>query len=167
MKKRLSQVLTAALLISLSVTAQQTSLPPDLSKINESKSWKVVSRKVTVNDGVRKAVQFNEAPGQGIAWLEGVEFTNGVIECDIRGKDELQKSFVGIAFRLMDETTQDAVYFRPFNFKTEDPVRRVHAVQYVSHPTFTWEKLRNDATANTKRRLTRSPTRTAGFTHVS
>ena len=39
-------------------------------------------------------------------------------------------------------TTYDAIYFRPFNFRTSDPARRLRAVQYISHPTYTWNKLR-------------------------
>jgi len=42
----------------------------------------------------------------------------------------------------VDGTTYDAIYFRPFNFKAEDPARRKRAVQYISHPTYTWQKLR-------------------------
>src|SRR6266480_2388283 len=48
----------------------------------------------------------------------------------------------GVAFLGVDGTTSDAVYFRPFNFKAADPARHAHAVQYVSHPTYTWDKLR-------------------------
>jgi len=36
------------------------------------------------------------------------------------------------------------VYFRPFNFKSEDPERKGHAVQYISQPAFTWQKLRSE-----------------------
>jgi hypothetical protein len=149
MKSRLAQILmlisAVALYLTFSVAAQKKPLQPDLTKIADGKDWKVAGRKVTVvKDGNRQAIQFNEAAGQGLAWLEGVEFNNGVIEFDVKGKDELQKSFVGVAFRVVDETTHDAVYFRPFNFKSEDPIRRVHAVQYVSHPTFTWQKLRSE-----------------------
>jgi hypothetical protein len=137
-------MLTLAAALSLAFSPQKT-LQPDLTKITEGKDWKVTGRKVAViNDGNRQAIQFDEAAGQGLALLEGVEFTDGVIEFDVKGKDELQKSFVGVVFRGVDERTHDAVYFRPFNFKTEDPVRRIHAVQYVSHPTFTWQKLRNE-----------------------
>jgi len=41
---------------------------------------------------------------------------------------------VGIAFHGSDNKTLDAIYFRPFNFQSTDPVRKIHAVQYVSHP---------------------------------
>ncbi len=35
----------------------------------------------------------------------------------------------------------------PFNFRAEDPVRRGHAVQYISSPIYTWQKLRTDHSA--------------------
>src|SRR5204863_149675 len=94
------------------------------------------------SDGNRKGVRLDERPGDGVAYLRGVEFSNGTIECDIRGKDVQGQSFVGIAFHGVDSTTYEAIYFRPFNFKTPDPARHSHAVQYISHPTYTWQKLR-------------------------
>jgi hypothetical protein len=78
----------------------------------------------------------------GIAWLKGVNFSDGVIEVDLRGKDIAQQSFIGIAFHGVDTATYDAVYFRPFNFRSTDSVRRLHAVQYISEPTHGWKKLR-------------------------
>ena len=45
-----------------------------------------------------------------------------------------QQSFLGIAFHVVDWTTYDAVYFRPFNFRAAGQEQRSHAVQYVSHP---------------------------------
>lgn len=143
--KMIFLVVSVTLLAAAVIAAQKKSIQPDVTKIPEGKGWKVSGRKVTaVTDEKHKAVQFDEAAGQGFAWLEGVEFENGVIEFDVRGKDELQKSFVGVAFRGLDDTNQDVVYFRPFNFKAENQVRRIHAVQYVSHPTFTWKKLREE-----------------------
>ena len=59
-----------------------------------------------------------------------------------RGRDIQQQSFVGVAFHGVDGTTYDAIYFRPFNFRAEDPARRIRAVQYISRPTYTWQKLR-------------------------
>ncbi|MGB8317709.1 MAG: hypothetical protein WCE54_06270, partial [Ignavibacteriaceae bacterium] len=53
-------------------------------------------------------------------------------------------SFVGIAFHGLNDTTYEAVYFRPFNFMIEDSVRKSHSVQYISHPVYTWYKLRKD-----------------------
>src|SRR5258707_625793 len=81
---------------------------------------------------------------EDVAYLPGIEFANGSIEFDVKGKDVLQQSFVGVAFHGVDGTTYDAIYLRPFNFRAQDPARRSHSVQYISHPTYTWEKLRNE-----------------------
>lgn len=88
------------------------------------------------------SIHLNEVAGEGIAWLSGQQFTTGVIEFDVKGKDVVQHSFVGIAFHGVDDTTYEAVYFRPFNFRTTDPVRKAHAVQYIASPNYDWPKLR-------------------------
>lgn len=62
----------------------------------------------------------------------------------MRGKDEFQRSFIGIAFHGQNDTTFDAVYCRPFNFLTTDSVRHIHAIQYIAHPRFTWQKSRSE-----------------------
>ena len=127
------------------VLGQKKAIEPDLAALAEGKGLKVFNRSLSVlNDGARKGVRLSESPGDGVAYLEGVEFTNGVIEFDIRGKDVQQQSFVGVVFHGVDEKTYDAIYFRPFNFKAEDPARRIRAVQYISHPTYTWQKLRTE-----------------------
>ncbi len=75
--------------------------------------------------------------------LNDVAFTDGVIEFDALGQSEPpQSNFLGVAFRLVDHETHDALYFRPFNFRAEDPDRKSHAVQYVSHPDNRWWDLR-------------------------
>ena len=66
------------------------------------------------------------------------------IEVDILGRSQpVQGSFVGVAFRVVDAQTHDAVYFRPFNFRATDSTRHSHAVQYVSHPRWPWQTLRS------------------------
>ncbi len=113
------------------------------AKTLEPKSLDVFNRSASgLTDGTRTGVRLSEAAGNGVAYLRGVELGNGTIELDIRGKDVQGQSFVGVAFHGVDDTTYDAIYLRPFNFKTDDPARRKHAVQYVSHPTYTWQKLR-------------------------
>jgi hypothetical protein len=127
------------------VLAQKKAIEPDLAALAEGKGLKVFNRSLSaLNDGAKKGVRLSESPGDGVAYLEGVEFANGAIEIDIRGKDVQQQSFVGVVFHGVDEKTYDAIYFRPFNFKAEDPARRIRAVQYVSHPTHTWQKLRTE-----------------------
>ena len=98
---------------------------PNLMDIVVGKGWQVFNRNVSViNQGKRKIARFDERPLEGLAWMKDLIFANGTIEFELRGKNLFQRSFVGTAFHGLDEKTYDAVYFRPFNFKSEDPVRR-------------------------------------------
>ncbi|SEW21281.1 family 16 glycoside hydrolase [Chitinophaga arvensicola] len=99
---------------------------------------RVVNRTM-VSDSI---VHLNEAPGPGIAWIKGKEFSNGTIEFEVRGKNVLQQSFVGIAFHGVNDSTYDAIYFRPFNFQVPEAGRRSHSVQYISLPANDWPFLR-------------------------
>jgi len=80
----------------------------------------------------------------GIVWLKGVNFSTGSIDVDIRGKDVLQQSFVGITFHGIDTVTHDEIYFRPFNFQSTDTLRRKHMLQYHSEPDYPWDRLRKE-----------------------
>lgn len=104
---------------------------------------RVLNRKVSA-DKQSGAVQLNEMDKVGIAWITGKEFTTGTIEFEVKGKDKFQGSFLGIAFHGLNDTTYEAVYFRPFNFHSTDPVRKSHAVQYIANPTYDWPKLRSE-----------------------
>jgi len=129
----------------------------DLTRLAAGQDWKIENRSVqaVVKDG-KNAVQFDGRPNDGMAWLPGFSFTNGEIECDIRGRSQpIQGSFVGIAFRVQDEKTFDAVYFRPFNFRV--PERRGHSVQYVSHPEWTWNRLRSERTGQYEKAIDPAP----------
>lgn len=113
--------------------------------VQQPESLQVFNRSASVfTDSAKKGVRLSENAGDGVAYLRGVAFANGTIEVDLRGKDVQQQSFVGVAFHGVDDSTYDAIYFRPFNFRTPDPARRLRAVQYVSHPTYTWNKLRTE-----------------------
>ena len=92
------------------------------------------------NDG---SIHLNGKEGVGIAWINNLELTNGSIDVDIKGKDTFQLSFVGMAFHGKDDSTYESIYFRPFNFHSADPVRRTHAVQYISYPGYDWPVLRS------------------------
>ena len=84
------------------------------------------------------------------AVIEGVDFSNGVIEAEIAGAPAPDagagaRGFVGIAFRLQpDMRTYDAFYLRPTNGRAEDQERRNHATQYISHPDWPWFRLRQE-----------------------
>jgi hypothetical protein len=125
------------------VAGQHRPIEPDLTQLAQGQGLHVFNRSVSgLSDGAKRGLRLSEHPGDGVAYVEGVEFANGTIEVDVRGKDVPQQSFVGIAFHGVDGTTYDAIYFRPFNFRTQDPARRAHAVQYIAHPTYDWQRLR-------------------------
>src|SRR5258708_12560219 len=88
--------------------------------------------------------------------MEGPEFSNGVIEAEVAGSPGGEaypgaRGFVGIAFRLQADRdpagpqAYDAFYLRPTNGRSEDQERRNHSVQYISHPDWTWSRLRREA----------------------
>lgn len=138
-------VITALFLVVSLTAGQKNSIVPDLARIPDGKGWKLHNREAKViKEDDKAAIYFEAKQAAGVAWLEDLEFADGTIEVDIKGKDVQGRSFVGVAFRGVDKETYDAVYFRPFNFKSDDPVRRSHGVQYISHPTNTWRKLRTE-----------------------
>ena len=132
-------VLTLSLLL-----ATQAPETLDLAAVGKDPHWKVAGRTAsTVDVRGKHALKLSEGPGNGVVWLDGYDFGNGVIEVDILGRSQpIQGSFVGVAFRVVDAETHDAVYFRPFNFRVADSTRHSHAVQYVSHPRWPWDTLR-------------------------
>lgn len=105
------------------------------------KQYTVFNRALTIDNGV---IHLNNANDDGIAWINGKSFTSGTIEFDIKGEDKPQGSFVGFAFHGVNDSTFEAIYFRPFNFRSTDPVRKGHSVQYVASPKYDWSKLRSE-----------------------
>lgn len=122
--------------LSLFSVAQNNEIKPDLSSIDTLDDWTLHNRQLKVDDGVH----LNAQPGDGLLWLKDLEFVNGIIELDIKGKDIRGRSFVGLAFHGVNDSTFDAIYFRAFNFMNPD--RNSHSVQYISHPNNTWYSLR-------------------------
>jgi len=136
-KKRIFKTVVLLLLISCGIITS--------SKIARAQNFKenfnVVNRIVSV-DKKSGTINLNKADGAGIAWINGQVFSKGVIEFDVKGKDEFQSSFVGIAFHGVNDSIYESIYFRPFNFRTTDLGRKSHAVQYIANPAYDWPKLR-------------------------
>ena len=139
----------------------------DVTSVGKDARWKVVGRTTTVADASgKRALRINEGRGMGVVWLTGYQFANGVIEADILGRSQpIQGSFVGVAFHVVDDRTHEAVYFRPFNFRAPDSTRHSHAVQYVSHPDWTWDRLRNERPGQYEKAVVPEPDGDAWF-HV-
>ena len=158
--KKINFLSIILLMISISLFGQKNEIIPDLTKTNDTALWVLNNRDLDFDDGVH----LNGKPGSGLLWLKSTVFKNGRIELDIKGKDEQGKSFVGLAFHGLNDSTYDAVYFRPFNFKNPD--RNGHSVQYISHPEFTWYKLRKEHPEKYENLITPTPEPNDWF-HVS
>lgn len=124
--------LTVACLCCIACFGQQAAVKPG--------NLVVVNRELTLPGN--GSLHLGEADNAGFAWLKNREFKTGVIEFDAKGSDKLQGSFVGIAFHGVNDTTYECIYFRPFNFRATDSVRRSHGVQYIAVPPYDWPILR-------------------------
>lgn len=116
----------------------------DLAQRLAAGKLRAVNRDVTKLEGSSAGIHVSQAAGNGVVWVEGTDFATGTIDVDVRGRDVLQQSFLGVAFHRTDDNAYECVYLRPFNFRADDKVRRDHAVQYIAVPDFDWPRLRKE-----------------------
>ncbi len=96
-----------------------------------------------------KMTEVKPGPG-GTAVLKGLEFRDGEIDLEVSGApsksaDPSARGFIGIIFRIQpDGQHAESFYLRPSNGRADDQLRRNHAVQYVSPPEWTWQRLRKE-----------------------
>jgi hypothetical protein len=128
--------LVTASAIAVDARAQGTA-PPIARVVNRAHS-------IAEENGTA-IVRLDAKPGSGFAVVQGAPFGEGTLELDVRGEDVQQQSFVGIAFAIQNDSTYEAVYLRPFNFRTPDTARAKRAVQYVSVPAWDWPRLRSES----------------------
>jgi hypothetical protein len=106
-----------------------------------------------MQDGDKKGINC-----YGNVWLKNIDFSYGTIELDIRGRNEFLNSFPGIAFHASDTSRNyEVVYFRPFNFRSADPVRRTWSVQYMSLPEYGYDRLRKENTGQFESEILPNP----------
>lgn len=138
-----NQLLAAIFLSTVVTTFAQTGKKIDLHKAVKSKSLQVYNRELDlISENGYPGIRLSKAYGEGIAWVNNLEFSEGTIEFDVRGEDTKQHSFVGIAFHAVNDSIFDAVYLRPFQFRETNETLRSHGIQYISLPEFTWRVLR-------------------------
>lgn len=136
-------IICPLLMLVISTGVAQNKQAYDLYKHAASKELQVYNRKLTlINENNIRGIRLSKAYGEGIAWVNNLEFSEGTIEFDVRGEDTKQHSFVGIAFHAVNDSTFDAVYLRPFQFRETNETLRSHGIQYISLPEFTWRVLR-------------------------
>jgi hypothetical protein len=102
----------------------------------------------------RSAVRLTEMPaavGDRMAIVDGAEFQNGTIDVLLAGMPaagavETARGSIGIAFRIRPDFRHlECFYIRPTNGRAQDQLRRNRATQYVSHPDFPWQRLRQES----------------------
>jgi hypothetical protein len=149
MNKIVALIVALACVASGPGGAQPRPAVADLAAIADGTAWKVsnATPEAVLVDG-RRAARLTAAGDSangivGLALPVGIAFDTGVIEVDLKGKNVRQRSFLGIAFNVVDDRTFEGVYFRPFNFKAEPPVDG-RSVQYIAWPEHTWERLRKE-----------------------
>ena len=152
------------LFLTNSTFAQQTN-SIDLYGWQAQGKSSILNREVErIDEHGNHFIRLSEKGGEGLVWLPLRNLKNGEIEIEMRGKDVFQRSFIGIAFHALNDSTYDAVYCRPFNFFAKDSIRKIHAIQYISHPVFTWKKLREERNGEFEKEIMEPPNPNDWFT---
>jgi hypothetical protein len=142
MSRRRKGLVTLAVVVLLSASCRPVTEFEGFGA--DGKTLRVVNRTITKLDE-RNGVRLTAGPmGTGVAWVVGSDLRSGTIEVDVRGRENLGQLYLGIAFHRKDDDSYEAVHLRPFNFRQTDPVRRQHAVQYISMPQYDFDDLRRD-----------------------
>jgi predicted methyltransferase len=149
--RRVSTSLEGALLLSCLLSCVKSRVvAPDLARMGDRGAWKVVNSdpRGGIQGGLAVATldpHGGDGPGSNVALalVEGLPFTEGTIDVDLKGGGGDQPSFLGVAFGVDDLTSYEAVYFRPFRFGAAEPEQAMHAVQYVAWPDHPWRRLRD------------------------
>lgn len=129
----------------------------DLVKKLQNQEIQTINRNVIPYKGGADAIEMAARKGNGLGVLNGSEFTSGIIEVELMGENNPGSSFIGIAFNIINDTTYEAIYFRPFNFVAEEQIRKAHMMQYISHPEFTWDRLRSERTGEFEAEIKNPP----------
>jgi 3-keto-disaccharide hydrolase len=88
--------------------------------------------------------------GQALAIVKTSDFKDCTIEAEVagfprQGAKPGTRGFIGVAFRVQDHGSRyEAFYLRMTNGRADDQLQRNHSAQYVSHPDFPWNRLREE-----------------------
>ncbi|QKG71154.1 hypothetical protein [Erythrobacter mangrovi] len=97
----------------------------------------------------RKTLRISTTTGDGVVLLP-ISMADGFVEVEVNSNlvpdaPAGSRGFAGIAFRVQPDLHRyDAFYIRPGNGRAEEQIRRNHATQYISHPDYTWFRLREE-----------------------
>lgn len=136
------------------LSAQKPAKPIALTPLTAEQLINVKAEEATFKG--RKALRVTDAAtatgdfDDRLVILPGTAIEDGVIELELAGEPAPNapagaRGFVGLAFRVTPKAEKfECFYLRPTNGRADDQVRRNHSVQYISHPSFPWQKLRRE-----------------------
>ena len=119
--------LLSSTILALIATASfgAETLVPDLKTIPSGKGWKGATGIISLTE--KNGAPAVAAKGTGVVWLDGFEFTNGVIEFDGKGKEwpATETSWESLFESWMKRRTMSSIYAR----STSGPIaqRRLHS----------------------------------------
>lgn len=82
--------------------------------------------------------------------VNDVDFQDGTIQVKVLSRltddaPDFARGFIGIAFRINENNSEfESIYLRPTNARSDDQLRRNHAIQYFSYPNYKFDRLRNE-----------------------
>lgn len=157
MSRRMLSVLTACLCCAyLQPSSAQSVAGPHTIRPDSAHFTDVLNGRTELTSyRGRRAVKLvplaQTTDGDMLAILDAGEFKDGSIEIDVAGAPRAgmpadARGFVGLAFRTGTHGEWSEIfYLRPTNGRADDQVRRNHSVQYVSHPEYPWNRLRQES----------------------
>jgi hypothetical protein len=151
MISKILMLLSALHLMPMTAICQKVDLQQSLERSN----IEVFNRQISAFEN--NAVELDAQNSDGLGILKDVAFETGTIKLDVLGENNPGRSFIGLAFNVQNDSTYEAVYFRPFNFVAEEQIRKDHMVQYIAHPEYTWRRLRDERTAEFESEIQNPP----------
>ena len=122
----------------------------------ESENFEPINNvNISIDEKLENTVTLDAKPGGGIALLKNLNFDDGAINLELKGENKPGQSFVGIAFNIQNDSTYECVYFRPFNFKSNE--KKYNAIQYISLPIHNWPILRKNFKGRYEANYPKSP----------
>jgi hypothetical protein len=146
--------LTPVLVASLALTIRAQSVQSWEMALTTASSLALhgAQASIVTHEGHR-AVRLVVEPGYdgySYAVVSGPSVQDGRIEADVaglpaQGAPDGARGFVGVGFRVRnDHSAFECFYLRPTNGRADDQLRRNHSTQYISHPDYPWERLRQE-----------------------
>ena len=100
--------------VGVGLADEAKAIKPDLSLVNDGKTFNVVNANAELTKKAGKPTIVNlkvkggDIPGRsniGLALVEGLEFSQGTIELDMKGFGRDRPCFLGIGLNVVDEKT--------------------------------------------------------------